>query len=385
MARRPHVALIVETSSIYGRRILDGINRFARSHCRWTVFLEQRELTSRPPAWLDAWQGDGVISRATTPQMAERFAEAGIPLVELTDRQPPSDLPSIRSDDLAIGRLGFQHLRDRGFRQFGFCGYSREHWSQQRKQGFLQSVGDFGALCEVYESPWYGTDVASWEEELGRLSQWLASLPRPVGVMACNDVRGKEVLDGCSQANLAVPEDVAVIGVDNDELLCELCDPPLSSVVPSPEAIGYQAAQWLDRWMAGVRPEPDRHMVPPLGIETRQSTDVLAIDDPDVAAALRMIRQSACDGLTVEDILREVPVSRSILERRFRKLLSRSPQAMIRQMQLKRVRELLAETDLSLARIAELAGYKHVEHMCVVFKREFGETPGRFRRRVRLT
>ena len=382
MPRKPHVALIVETSSIYGRRILQGINRFVRSHQRWTVFLEQRALTSQPPAWLDTWEGDGVISRATTSAMAKRFRCVGIPLVDLTDRESPTVLPHIQSDDLAIGRIGFTHLRDRGFHQFGFCGYSREYWSHQRQEGFRQSVREFGGVCAVYESPWYGVDVPSWEEELVRLSQWLASLPRPVGVMACNDVRGKQVLDGCSQANLAVPEEVAVIGVDNDALLCELCDPPLSSVVPAPETIGYEAAQCLDRWMAGGQPEASQRFVPPLGIETRQSTDVLAIEDPDVAAALRRIRQSACDGLTVEELLRDIPVSRSILERRFRKFLSRSPQAVIRQTQLKRVQQLLAETDLSLAQIAELAGYKHVEHMCVVFKRELGETPGQFRRRV---
>jgi LacI family transcriptional regulator len=224
--------------------------------------------------------------------------------------------------------------------------------------------------------------VAPWEEELDRLSQWLATLPRPVGIMACNDVRGKEVLDGCSHCGLAVPEEVAIVGVDNDELLCELCDPPLTSVVPAPDTIGYEAAQWLDQWMAGQQPLPSPRLVAPRGIATRQSTDILAVADPEVAAALRRIRQAACDGLTVDGILRDVPVSRSILERRFRKFLGRSPQAVIRQTQLKRVQQLLGETDLPLAQIADLAGYKHVEHMCVVFKRELHETPGQYRRRI---
>ena len=201
--------------------------------------------------------------------------------------------------------------------------------------------------------------------------------------MACNDVRGQHVLDACNRIDLAVPEEVAVIGVDDEEQVCELCDPPLSSIVPNAERVGYKAAELLDRLMCGASGRGHSSgSIPPLGIATRQSTDVLAIDDPDVAEAVRYIREHACRGAIVEDILGRVPVSRSILERRFRKVLDCSPQALIRRTQLKRVKQLLVDTDLPLVKISELAGFKHHEHMCTVFKREVGDSPGAYRRKA---
>jgi LacI family transcriptional regulator len=243
-------------------------------------------------------------------------------------------------------------------------------------------VGERGFECAVYESPWFGLDVHPWEDEQQQLANWLRSLPKPVGIMACNDVRGHHVLGACDRIGAAVPEEIAVIGVDNEEELCELCEPPLTSVIPNPELLGYKAAELLDRMMSGQRPADLQQLVGPLGVATRQSTDVLAIEDSDVAAAVRYIREHACEGATVDDILEHVPVTRSILERRFRKHLNRSPQVMIRQTQLKRVRQLLAETDLPLVKVSDLAGFKHQEHLCVVFKREFGESPGAYRRKV---
>jgi LacI family transcriptional regulator len=156
-----------------------------------------------------------------------------------------------------------------------------------------------------------------------------------------------------------VPDEVAVLGVDDDALLCELCDPPLSSVIPNPERIGYEAAALLDRLMAGDRPALREWLIPPLSVATRRSTDVLAIDDADFAAAVRYIRQHACQGTNVREVLKHVPQSRTMLERKFRKYLGHSPQDEIRAVQLRRVKQLLAETNLSLERIAPLAGYKH--------------------------
>ncbi len=201
-----------------------------------------------------------------------------------------------------------------------------------------------------------------------------------MGVLACNDGRGRQIVDTCHRANLAVPEDVAVIGVDDDALLCELCNPPLSSVLPDSERIGYEAAASLDHLMRSGRPLLRQWLIPPLGVRTRQSTDVLAIDDPDLTAAVRYIREHACQGISVQDVLDQVPLSRTLMERKFRKYLGHSPQAEIRAVQLRRVQQLLAETLLRLERIAELAGYKYVEYMSVAFKRATGLIPGHYRR-----
>lgn len=384
MAARKHVALIVETSSIYGRRILSGVNKFMRSHLSWTVFLEQSSLATKPPDWLQSWEGDGIISRSTDRKLTQLIADKNIPMVELTDRHGPKEMPHVWSDDLAIAKMAAEHLLERGFQNFAFCGFAREYWSQQRQEGFADAVARKRFECKFYETPWFGSGALPWEQELREMQQWLISLPKPVGIMACNDVRGKMVLDACHAVDLAVPEEVAVVGVDNDDLLCDLCVPPLSSIISNAELVGYKAAELLDLLMCGGTPAKSEVLVKPLGVATRQSTEVLAIDDHDISIALKMIRERACDGLTIDEIMQEVVISRSILERRFRKLLGRSPQAVIRQTQLKRVRQLLAETDLTLASISQLAGYKHTEHMAVVFKRETGETPGQFRSRSQL-
>ncbi|WP_435009498.1 XylR family transcriptional regulator [Tundrisphaera lichenicola] len=382
MARRRRVALIVETSSAYGRRILRGIRRYVHTHQSWSIFLEQRSLTSRPPQWLEDWDGDGIISRSTTRPLVEAVSRSRTPLVDLTDRYGPSVFPQVWSDDRAIAELGFEHLAERGFRRFAFCGFARESWSTRRQEEFVAAVTRHGENCRTYESHWFGKDADPWEDEQKRMMAWLGELPRPIGIMVCNDFRGQHVLDACSRMGLAVPEEVAVIGVDDEEEICELCDPPLTSIVPNAELVGYRGAELLDRLMSGGEAESPLQIIAPLGVTSRQSTDVLAIDDPEVAAAVRYIREHACRGAVVEDILEHVPISRSILERRFRKVLDCSPQGMIRRTQLKRVKQLLIDTDLPLLKISELAGFKHHEHMCTVFKREVGESPGVYRRKA---
>jgi LacI family transcriptional regulator len=373
---------MIETSLAYGRQLLRGIIRYRRTHRPWSVFFELRELGASPPPWLADWQGDGIICRPTTPALAEQLRKKRIPVVNLNDVHTGLGLPLIESDQEGIGRLAAEHLLERGFRHFGFCGFTGHEWSSKRQQGFASRLTQSGGILAVYRSPWGGPSAHPWEQEQGQIGDWLRALPRPAGIMACNDMRGQHVLDACQRVQLSVPEEIAVIGVDDDVLLCELSDPPLSSVVPNAERIGYEAATLLDRLMAGEKPAQREWRVAALGVTTRQSTDVLAIDDPQVAAALRYIREQACSGATVADVLRQVPLSRTILERRFRKYLGRSPQGEIRAVQLKRIRQLLAETDLRLDRIAELAGFEHSEYMSVVFKRQTGQTPGQYRRQA---
>jgi LacI family transcriptional regulator len=383
MARSPHVALLIETSSITGRRILQGITRYLQSHRPWSVFVEQRALETVPPSWLETWRGDGIISRFNSPAFAAAIREAGVAAIDLTHRGPPIGLPRIASEDDTIARIAAEHLRERGFRTLAFCGFSGIRWSVRRRASFL-GIGDESVDTDlVHESPWGGPEAPSWEGEQEAIGKWLKRLPKPVGILACNDVRGLHVLDASRRVGLHVPEEVAVIGVDDDPLLCELCDPPLSSVIPNMERIGYEAAELLDRLMAGGKADFEEWMIPPIGVATRLSTDVLAIDDARIANAVRFIREHACHGITVRDLLGQIPLSRTAMERYFRRYLGRSPQTEIRAVQLKRVRQLLAETDLKMDRIAELTGFQHPEYLSVVFKRELGRTPGQYRREAR--
>ena len=377
--RRRNVALIIETSVIYGRQILRGIARYLKAHAGWSVFLDERELHMPPPDWLSHWRGDGVICRSSTSEWARIFRRRRLPVVDLNDLHLDLGLPRVASDMKAIGRLGADHLRERGFRHLAFCGFSREAWSEQRRQGFVEAAQGMVGPGSVYETPWAGLREHPWEEERNRIAQWVKSLPRPVGIMACNDVRGQHVLDACGHLGAHVPDEVAVVGVDNAETFCELCNPPLSSVVPNAEGIGFEAARLLDRLMDGS-PAPARSLlIKPIGVVTRQSSDVFAVDDALVARAARFIREHACQGIKVADVLGEVRCSRSVLERRFREQLGHSPQAELRAIQLRRVKELLRETDWTLPRIAEAAGIEHPEYLSVIFKRETGQTPGEFR------
>jgi LacI family transcriptional regulator len=224
----------------------------------------------------------------------------------------------------------------------------------------------------------------SWEQERRRLAAWIKALPRPIGIMAAYDIRGRQVLDVCRELGIHVPDQAAVIGVDNDELLCDFASPSLSSVRPNAVRTGYEAAALLDRLMRGERLAATAILVPPLGVVTRGSTDTLAIDDAEISAAVRFIREQALRDITVRDVLAKVPLSRRVLEARFKQLIGRTPHEEIERVKIEHVKRMLAETDLTLAAIAHRSGYKHVEYMCVAFKRATGTPPGKYRVQHRL-
>lgn len=379
---RPNVLLIVETAMAFGRGVLEGISRFLMENPPWQVQLDLRELLVTPPAWLRHWDGDGIITRSTTPEMAEIILKWGIPTVNLTDIYGDQGIPAIWNDHQAIGKMAAEHLMQRGLTNFAFCGFSDHHWSTERRIGFESAVATRGFTVQHHSSDWSQARRSGWEKQQANIVEWLRGLPKPIGVMACNDFRGQHVLEACQTAKISVPDDVAVIGVDNDEVICDFCQPPLTSVIPAAERIGFEAASMLSKLMNGETLTESKLLVKPLGVAARHSTDIMAIEDLEVVAALKLIRDRACLGLNVADILQEIPIARSSLERRFRKAVGRSPQAEIRDAQLKRARQLLCETDLSLAQIASLTGFKHSEYFSVVFKREIGQTPGQFRANV---
>ena len=372
---RKNVALIVETSGVYGREILKGIARYRNTHEPWSVFLDERELNTPPPEWLLDWEGDGVICRPTTPELASGLRAKKIAVVDLNDRHGDLGLPRVSSDMVAIGRSAARHLLDRDFLNIAYCGFEGEPWCESRLEGLKQVV----TPVSVFRTSWRGLREHAWEEEQNFICEWLRELPRPLGVVACNDVRGHHVLDACKTLGLSVPEEVAVIGVDNATTFCALCDPPLSSVVPDAEGIGYQAAALLDRSMKGASVESRTITLSPKGIVTRESTDSVAITDPIVAKARRFIRENSGKCIGVPDLLDCTGMSRSTLERRFRTTLGCSPHDEITRLRIARVKVLLRETNRSIRQIAEDAGFEHSEYLMVQFKRETGLTPTKWR------
>lgn len=381
---RPHVLLIVETAMSFGRGVLEGISQYLVENPPWSVQLDLRELMVTPPAWLKSWDGDGIITRSTTPEMAALISKSGIPTVNLTDIYGDPRIPSIWNDHDAIGQLAAEHLLQRGLRHFAFCGFTHHHWSEARHRGFKNHVLQHDANADVlfHSSDWAQARRTGWETQQAKIVQWLLDLPKPIGVLACNDFRGQHVLEACRVAQISVPDQVAVIGVDNDQVICDFCQPSLSSVIPAADRIGFEAARMLDQLMRNEEPIERHVKIAPLGIAARQSTDVMTIDDAEVVAALKIIRERACDGLSVAEILEKIPIARSSLERRFTKFIGRSPQAEIRNVQMKRAQQLLRETKLPLFQVASLTGFKHSEYFSVVFKRETGQTPGQYRCRL---
>jgi LacI family transcriptional regulator len=384
MSSIPHVALLIETSRAYGRNILRGVKRYISEHQPWSVFLESRALHSPVPPWLPNWRGDGILSRSSSQQMLDAIAKTGAPAVELRATKLRHQLPFVGNDSKEIGKLVADHLLDRGFRSFGCYEIDAESFYGARSESFIEVVTQRGCRCECIHAKRSSERPAQWEQQQAELIDWVKGLSKPAGVMACTDQLGFWLLDACQRAGIAVPEEVSVVGIGDDESLCELATPRLSSVDCRAVKVGYEAASLLSRLMNGESPPSGEILIPPGGIVVRASSDVVAVDDPIVARALRFIREQAREGIQVEDVARFVHSSRSTLQRRMRRVIDRSPQEEITRVKLNWVRQLLVETNLPLEVVAHKSGFTHVQYMIECFRVQFGKTPGQFRQTMRF-
>jgi LacI family transcriptional regulator len=378
------VAVVIEASNAYARGLLTGIHRHVREHEPWTVFLPEHGRGSPPLEALAKWVGDGVIARIETKSTAKALEKLrrklGIPIIDVSAARLVADLPYVETDDAMIATVAADHFFERDFRHFAFLGDDRFRWSDNRCRAFVQAVTAKGHDVDVFSHRRRKTAPADDDEAV---EAWLARLPKPVALLACYDIRGRQAIDACRRAGIAVPDEVAVLGVDDDEVLCGLASPPLSSVMPDAIGAGRLAAELLDQLMRGGQLKRSEWLLPPLGIITRQSTDVLAIDDPLVVAAIRQIRDHACDGMKVTDVARALKTTRRVLENRFTKRVGHTPHEEIARVQFRRVEHLLLETELSLAAIAARAGFKHTEYMTVAFTKRHGMPPSRWRQERR--
>jgi LacI family transcriptional regulator len=388
MAAIPKVALLLETSRSYGRGLLQGIIRYSRLHGPWNLEMSPGHFEQKLPA-IRRRGLSGIIARISTPQLAKAIHAAGVPAIaleasfqEFATVNPRLGIAEIRSDSAAVGRLVAEYLLARDFRQFAYCGIPNCLWSKVRQEQFTACVSECDYPCYVYQQP-ANRQLREWQHELPILAKWLCALPRPLGVLAGNDDRGRKVLLACQAAGLQVPEDVAVIGVDNDELLCEVCDPPLSSVAMELEAAGYAAAELLDAMMAGRVTGQQEIVVKPTAVVTRRSSDVLAQRDRMVAGALQFIRDNAARPIGVSDVIGLTDLARTSVERRFRQATGRSILEEITRRRLERARRLLAETDLPMQRVAAIAGFSQLRAMNRAFHTHQRCTPWQYRKNSR--
>ena len=277
------------------------------------------------------------------------------------------------------GVASYEHLEGKGFAELAYCGDGRFLWSRQRGAEFTRGLAAKGRRCVDFVEQTVGGRPGS-DAEIRAIARWLKALPKPVAVFACYDGRALQVLEACQLLGLNVPEQVAVLGVDNDELVCELANPPLSSVQPNARRSGYEAAALLARLMRGEKKSVvPTHQVQPVRVVERQSTDVVAVADAKVAAALKFIRQHACARVDVGDVLRAVPMSRTRLEEKFKALLGHSPHRQIVQQRIARAKHLLVESKVAISEVAEQAGFDNASYLSVAFRRETGLSPFAYR------
>ena len=383
MGRR-NVALLIETSNGYSRGLFEGVIAYTKVHRNWSVYLTEQERGAAPPAWLETWGGDGIIARIETDAIGRRLVRCGVPIVDLSAARYIKGVPWADTDDKAIAKLAFQHFAERGFRSLAYCGDAGFQWSLQRGKHFRQYVESTG--CQFFEHQSIARYAQSFNAvaEKQRILDWITKLPRPIGIMGCYDFKAHEVLDACRQLGVPVPTEVAVLGVDNDHLICELSEPSLSSIIPDTKQTGYEAARLLDRMMDGESLTDDQPlMTQPLGVRLRDSTDTVAIDDDQIGKALQYIRRMASANIRVNDVLDQIELSRRAFEHRFKKLVGRTPHEEIQRVRMNRAKELLLDTELSVPQIAERLGFEHSEYLGAAFKREVGVSPGEYRRTFR--
>jgi LacI family transcriptional regulator len=319
-----------------------------------------------------------LIGPGVTPVAVSKWAG---PMVSIAGDLSAHGIPSVTSDDFSVGTLAAAHLQQTGITKFAYFGDLGSSWSRLRRDGFSNGLAKANLTCSCWaEQPAYHM-AENWSADT--IGQWIKSLEKPVAVFAGCDGWGRIFLRGCRVAGVRVPEDVAVLGVDNYEFECSMANPPLSSVDIAWHKMGEESALQLERALRGECSRNERIQLPPIGVVARVSTDIVAIEDPHVAAALRFIRQHADKPISVADILQEVPTFQHNLERGFRKHLGRTMLAEIRRVRVERAKRLLSTTGLSIEDVARHCGFPTATKLGIAFRRETGSTPGAYRKKYR--
>ncbi len=378
--RARQVAVLIETETSWGAQVIRGIAHFAEKHAHWHLLIDPRDHEQRS-ALPDGWRGDGIIARISSRFQMEQFREKRLPVVNVDDVYDRLDgVGTVLTDENERARLALEHLVARGFRKFAYFAPPSHRYSKKRGEAFVKAVRGLGYECHEYLPGYRAGRKIGFEEQQRRVNRWLAALPRPIAILTVDAYHGRQLAEICHFAGVRIPDEIALLAGDTDDLLCEVSTPPLSSISVACERLGHEAAAMLNRMIAGDTPPKQPLLIPPHEVISRQSTDVLSIDDPTVVRALRYIHSHAHHGIVVNDILREVPISRRSLEIQFRSYLGRSPAEEIRRIRLDRGRQLLGRRELSITEIALACGFSNATRFGVAFRKCFGTTPRSFRK-----
>jgi len=383
-----NVVVIVESSTAYGRNCAQGIASYAVRHGPWFVRHmphDQMQLLDPNVPW--QWRWDGVIARVASQELLDLVTRLDLPTVDVMGAKPLPAVAAVLPDHQEIIHAAAEHLLSNGLRHLAYCGVSGLSFSDAREAFFSNFDWPVGTTQHVYQTDLpprapLDSEGQRWLTDLSELRTWLVSLPKPVGVIACNDTRARHVIEVALAAGLQLPHDVSVIGIDNDDVICELGSPKLSSVDPNAHAIGFRAAELLDQLMDGQAVGETSCTVAPLGVERRASTNVLAFEDSVINEAIRFIRERCDESINVADVVAHAKVSRSTLERRFRDGLDCTVYDYIQHCRMERVKRLLLNTNYAVAKIAKMTGFCTGSYFGAMFKKQTGMTPVAYRRKL---
>jgi LacI family transcriptional regulator len=389
MKKIPKVALFFETSAVNDRRTMRGIAKYASLRGPWIFYtkLHPFYMMRGKDIWrkrilpeLKSWGPDGIIAHVDERRAGDLIA-LNVPIIhESMAESKIGGRIAFGDDNLSIGKAGAEYFLNMGFKNYAFCGFVGISWSHTRSEAFCKRISAAG--FEVFTYQGYASNIRQKFfviEDQKPLCDWLKSLPKPVAVMACNDARAQQIIDACNFSDIEIPDNVAVLGVDNDDLVCDLTSPQISSVAIGSEKMGYEIANLLDNLMAGKKPKQTVVANHPTHVVARQSTEILAIDDPDVAKAVKFIRNHRRSEITVDDVVEATCLGRRALENRFRKILRRPIFHEIRRVRVEQVARMLLETTLPVYRIADELGYSSSEHIARPFRAEMGMSPQEYR------
>ncbi|MCZ2720148.1 DNA-binding transcriptional regulator [Marinomonas sp. 15G1-11] len=386
--KRYRLNLVFNANKVYDRQIVEGIGEYLQAaQCDWDIYFED-DFRYRLDS-LKSWKGDGIIADFDNPEVEEILKETDIPMVAIGGSYHHKDdyprLPYVATDNAALVKLAYEHLKRKGLPQFAFYGmpdtsYSR--WSKEREHAFIEQVSSDGYHPHVNQG--LCTTAELWDTAQQNLESWLQSLPKPIGIIAVTDSRARHLLQACDHLNILVPEEVAVIGIDNESMARYLNRTALSSVTQGCKQMGYEAAKILHRMLSGYAVENSLMIVDPTGIEERQSTDYRALRDPYVIQAMHFIRHNACRGIKVAQVVDSVGISRTNLETRFIDEVGCSMHEQLHMTKFYRACELVTSTDLAFDEISRICGYPSVQYMYTVMRKNIGMTPGEYRVSSRL-
>ncbi len=378
------VVLIMPYDVGYFANVTRGIGAYVLENSSWKLEFQSWWDMEQVLRTSERARPDGFIVDPAWRDCVSTLRKLKVPFVlvrNIPDMLEGIDAPCVGFNDMAIGRLGANHFLERGFTNFAYYGYPNEKYSMEREGGFRAAVEESGFTVSSFHWRYSIETALQAEAELG---EWVVSLSKPLAVFTAHDWLGVRLVQVCRVLGLRVPEDVAILGVDNIDIACAYMHPPLSSIDPGADRVGYEAAAMLDRMMAGEQP-PESPLVvaPKFRVIARQSTDIIAVSDPEIVDALRFIREHAAEPISVSDILDDIPIARRKLERQFRKLIGRSPLEEIRRMHIERAKELLAGTGLPMAEVARKSGLIHAAQLSYVFGKITGMTPTAYRKKYK--